>query len=81
MKGIKLKINSFRCSRIHDVYNNRILQVLFSMQQISLHTFPDDGTTWSADAFLDRIDETCRQASMVCVRRMNVLKICRVLLI
>jgi len=52
--------------RIHDVYNNRILQVLSSMQSITLHTFPEDGSTWTADEFLDKIDETCRQASLVC---------------
>uniref|UniRef100_A0A2S2PXW6 Dynein heavy chain 5, axonemal n=1 Tax=Sipha flava TaxID=143950 RepID=A0A2S2PXW6_9HEMI len=50
--------------RIHDVYNNRILQVLSSMQLITLHTFPEDGSTWTAEEFLDKIDETCRQASM-----------------
>jgi len=53
-------------SRIHDVYNNRILQVLSSMQLVTLHTFPEDGSTWAADEFLDKIDETCRQAAMVC---------------
>lgn len=51
--------------RIHDVYNNRILQVLSSMQLITLHAFPEDGTTWTADEFLDKTEETCRQASMV----------------
>lgn len=51
--------------RIHDVYNNRILQVLSSMQLITLHTFPEDGSTWTAEEFLDKIEETCRQASMV----------------
>lgn len=51
--------------RVHDVYNNRILQVLSSMQLITFHTFPEDGSTWTADEFLERIDETCRQASMV----------------
>lgn len=57
----------FLNSRIHDVYSNRILQVLSSMQTVTLHTFPEDGTIWSADEFLDKIDEMCRQASMVCV--------------
>lgn len=36
------------------------------MQLITLHTFPEDGSTWTADEFLDKIDETCRQASLVC---------------
>lgn len=36
------------------------------MQLITLHTLPEDGSTWSADEFLDKIDETCRQASVVC---------------
>lgn len=52
--------------RIHDVYNNRILQVLSSMQLVTLHTLPEDGSTWSAEEFLDKIDEICRQASIVC---------------
>lgn len=52
--------------RIHDVYNNRILQVLSSMQLVTFHTFPEDGSTWTPDEFLDKIDETCRQAAMVC---------------
>lgn len=56
----------FLCFRIHDVYNNRIVQVLSSMQLITLHTFPEDGSTWTAEEFLDKIDETCRQASLVC---------------
>jgi len=36
------------------------------MQLITLHTFPEDGSTWTAEEFLDKIDETCRQASLVC---------------
>lgn len=35
------------------------------MQQVTLHTFPEDGSIWAADEFLDKIDETCRQASTV----------------
>lgn len=65
LKKLSIKY-SFKNFRIHDVYNNRILQVLSSMQLISLHNFPEDGTTWTADEFLDKIEETCRQASMVC---------------
>lgn len=36
------------------------------MQLITFHTFPEDGSTWTAEEFLDKIDESCRQASMVC---------------
>lgn len=60
--------------RIHDVYNNRILQVLSSMQLVTFHTFPEDGLTWTPDEFLDKIDETCRQASMVCNFIQNFIK-------
>jgi len=36
------------------------------MQLITLHVFPEDGSTWTAEEFLDKIDETCRHASLVC---------------
>lgn len=45
------------------------------MQTVTLHTFPEDGSTWGADEFLDKIDETCRQASMVCVTKKIKLKV------
>ncbi|XP_050432698.1 dynein axonemal heavy chain 5 [Adelges cooleyi] len=51
-------------TRVHDVYRNRILQVLSSMHNITLYTFPDDDTTWTAEEFLERTDETCRLASI-----------------
>lgn len=45
------------------------------MQLITLHTFPDDGSTWTADEFLDKIDETCRQASLVCDYSFFIVKL------
>lgn len=47
--------------------------MLSSMQLITLNTFSEDGTTCTADEFLDRVDETCRQASMVCYKHILFL--------
>ncbi|XP_033231151.1 dynein heavy chain 5, axonemal [Belonocnema kinseyi] len=49
-------------TRVHDVYTNRILQVLTSMQKITLHALPED-QPWSVEYFIEKIDETCRAAA------------------
>lgn len=51
------------------------------MQLVTFHTFPEDGSTWTPDEFLDKIDETCRQASMVCNFLQNFIKCKQIILI
>ncbi|GLV32121.1 Dynein heavy chain 1 [Carabus blaptoides fortunei] len=50
-------------NRVHDVYSNRILEVLSSMQSVSLHVLPEGDTPWSVDDFIDKIEATCRAAA------------------
>lgn len=49
--------------RVHDVYSNRILEVLTSMQSVSLHVLPDDDELWSVENFIDKVEATCRGAA------------------
>mgnify|MGYP005983557275 FL=1 len=50
--------------RVHDVYTNRVLEVLSLMQSVQLHALPevDDGP-WTIDDFCDKMDEVCRTAA------------------
>ena len=50
--------------RVHDVYTNRILQVLSSMQKVTLQALPSDDP-WTVEEFIDKTEETCRHAAMV----------------
>ncbi|XP_063235253.1 dynein axonemal heavy chain 5 [Bacillus rossius redtenbacheri] len=49
-------------TRVHDVYTNRILQVLTSMQKVTLQSLPAD-EPWSVEEFLERTEDTCIQAA------------------
>ncbi|XP_008556957.2 dynein axonemal heavy chain 5 [Microplitis demolitor] len=55
-------------TRVHDVYSNRILQVLSSMQKITLHALPEE-EPWSIEEFLEKTNETCRVAAVDLHRR------------
>lgn len=46
--------------RVHDIYANRILNVLSAMQEISLQTLPNDGELWTMEEFLEKNEESCR---------------------
>ncbi|XP_052132221.1 dynein axonemal heavy chain 5, partial [Frankliniella occidentalis] len=50
-------------TRVHDVYSNRILQVLTSMQKVTLQALPDCDP-WSVEEFLEKTEDTCRQAAV-----------------
>ncbi|KAJ1525369.1 hypothetical protein ONE63_010185 [Megalurothrips usitatus] len=50
-------------TRVHDVYSNRILQVLTSMQKVTLQALPDTDP-WSVEEFLENTEDTCRQAAV-----------------
>lgn len=50
--------------RVHDIYNNRIVEVLDSMQSILLHALPDlDEEPWTIEDFIEKIDIICRNAA------------------
>lgn len=50
--------------RVHDIYNNRIVEVLDSMQTISLHSLPDiDDEPWTVEDFIEKNDSICRNAA------------------
>ena len=55
-------------TRVHDVYANRILQVLASMQKITLHALPED-QPWSIEEFVEKTEEACRIAAIDLHRR------------
>lgn len=47
--------------RVHDIYANRILQVLTSMQEVTLQTLPtQEDELWTIDQFLEKNEEACR---------------------
>ncbi|VEN47384.1 unnamed protein product, partial [Callosobruchus maculatus] len=51
--------------RVHDVYVNRVLEVLRSMQMIQLHTLPDnDEDPWAIECFCGKIEAVCRNAAI-----------------
>ncbi|XP_015833540.2 dynein axonemal heavy chain 5 isoform X3 [Tribolium castaneum] len=59
-------INKFKVltERVHDVYTNRVLEVLSTMQSVQLHALPEiDDEPWSVDDFCDKMDEVCRSAA------------------
>lgn len=50
--------------RVHDVYTNRVVEVLQSMQSVDLYALPDpEEEPWSVDFFCDKIDKMCRSAA------------------
>lgn len=50
--------------RVHDVYINRVLEVLSGMQNICLHALPEsDEEPWTVEYFDDKIDTICRCAA------------------
>lgn len=50
--------------RVHDIYTNRVLEVLHSMQNVELYALPEpDEDPWTVDFFCDKIDSMCRTAA------------------
>ncbi|XP_063990451.1 dynein axonemal heavy chain 5 [Diachasmimorpha longicaudata] len=60
-------------TRVHDVYANRILQVLVSMQKITLHALPED-EPWCIEEFLEKTEEACRIAAIDLHRRSQMVE-------
>lgn len=55
----------FQTDRVHDVYVNRVLEILDSMQMIQLHALPEiNGEPWTIDTFCNSVDSVCRNAAM-----------------
>nr|CAD7405488.1 unnamed protein product [Timema poppensis] len=50
-------------TRVHDVYANRILQVLTGMQKVTLQALPID-EPWTVEEFLERTEDTCLCAAV-----------------
>lgn len=55
-------------TRVHDVYSNRIIQVLTSMQKVTLHALPEDDP-WTVEEFVEKTEDNCRQAALELNRR------------
>ncbi|XP_017781875.1 PREDICTED: dynein heavy chain 5, axonemal [Nicrophorus vespilloides] len=52
-------------TRVHDVYVNRVLEVLSHMQTITLHCIPSPGDPpWTVDDFINKTENICRLAAM-----------------
>lgn len=71
----KMAINTFDIlvQRVHDIYTNRILFVLNSMQEISLQTFPVD-ELWTVKQFLDKNEDACRAAAIELNRKSQMVE-------
>lgn len=55
----------FQTDRVHDVYVNRVLEILDGMQMIQLHALPEiNEEPWTIDAFCNSIDNVCRNAAI-----------------
>ncbi|KAK4873406.1 hypothetical protein RN001_015435 [Aquatica leii] len=59
-------LESFRVlvNRAHDIYTNRILEVLATMQNVSLHCLPEPyDEPWDIEYFCERTETICRNAA------------------
>uniref|UniRef100_A0A182YK77 AAA+ ATPase domain-containing protein n=1 Tax=Anopheles stephensi TaxID=30069 RepID=A0A182YK77_ANOST len=61
-------------ARVHDIYANRILHVLLSMQDITLQSFPPDDEMWTVEEFLENNEEACRQAAIELNRKSQMVE-------
>ncbi|XP_055923365.1 dynein axonemal heavy chain 5 isoform X2 [Eupeodes corollae] len=60
-------------ARVHDIYSNRILNVLMSMQDVSLQILPCDDEIWTVDEFLEKSEEACRKAAIELNRKSQMV--------
>ncbi|KAB0801458.1 hypothetical protein PPYR_05812 [Photinus pyralis] len=64
--GVNGGLDAFKVlvDRTHDIYANRILEVLAAMQTVTLHSLPDvDEEPWSLEDFCERTETVCRLAA------------------
>ncbi|XP_050507714.1 dynein axonemal heavy chain 5 [Diabrotica virgifera virgifera] len=51
--------------RVHDIYVNRVLEVLESMQIVQLYALPEIGEeAWTVESFCSKIDNICRNSAI-----------------
>ncbi|CAH1099757.1 unnamed protein product [Psylliodes chrysocephalus] len=51
--------------RVHDIYANRVMEVLSSMQVIQLYALPGNGEeSWTVENFCNKIDMVCTTAAI-----------------
>lgn len=60
--------------RVHDIYSNRILHVLLSMQEVTLQTLPPEDEMWNVEEFLEKNEEACRQAAIELNRKSKMVE-------
>lgn len=51
-------------SRIHDIFQNRVLRILDSMNYVSLYVLPEENP-WNVDEFIEKMEEKSNQAACV----------------
>lgn len=59
-------VNNFKIltERVHDIYTNRVLEVLHSMQNVDLYALPEpEEDPWTIEYFSNKIDTMCRSAA------------------
>lgn len=68
-------INTFDIlvQRVHDIYLNRVLFVLNSMQEISLQSLPTN-ELWTVQEFLEKNEDACRAAAIELNRKSQMVE-------
>ncbi|KAG5322537.1 DYH5 protein, partial [Pseudoatta argentina] len=61
-------------TRVHDVYDNRILQVLTSMRKVTLHALPESDQPWTIEEFIEKNEEICRNAAIDLHRKSTMVE-------
>lgn len=59
--------------RVHDIYANRILNVLTSMHDVALQTLPTGDELWTIEEFLEKNEESCRLAAIELNRKSQMV--------
>ncbi|EZA60758.1 Dynein heavy chain 5, axonemal [Ooceraea biroi] len=70
----QIKTFDILITRVHDVYDNRILQVLESMQKVTLHTLPESDQPWTIEEFVEKNEEICRMAAVDLHRKSTMVE-------
>lgn len=52
------------CFRVHDIFENRVLHVLDSMNLVNLHILPEE-SPWTMDQFHEKMEDKCIQGALV----------------
>nr|XP_036233287.1 dynein heavy chain 5, axonemal isoform X1 [Bactrocera oleae] len=60
-------------ARVHDIYSNRILNVLMWMQDVSLQVLPAEDEIWTVEEFLEKSEDACRRAAIELNRKSQMV--------